>query len=147
MKIGTVRWFNIEKGRGYIHPDDGGPNIFVDRPAVERAGMSDLKIGQRIAFEIQRNERTGDISAVSLKVLAPATPAQFDRSLTTAKSFRHHLCLYFIGNVADLAARKNVTSIRCWLTRPALCLISRSACVSNDQGRCAADKKHRWKAI
>ena len=87
MKIGTVRWFNIEKGRGFIHPDDGGPNIFVDRPAVERAGMSDLKIGQRIAFEIQQNERTGDMSAVSLKVLAPATPAQFDRSLITANPF------------------------------------------------------------
>jgi cold shock protein len=84
MKIGTVRWFNVEKGRGYIHPDDGSPNIFVDRSAVEGAGMSDLKIGQRIVFEIHRNERTGDISAGSLKVLAPATSAPFDRSSATA---------------------------------------------------------------
>jgi CspA family cold shock protein len=87
MKIGTVRWFNIEKGRGYIHPDDGGPNIFVDRAAVEGAGLSDLKIGQRIVFEIQRNDRTGDMSAVSLKALAPATPAPFDRSFATANPF------------------------------------------------------------
>ena len=50
--IGTVRWFNLQKGRGYIHPDDGTPNIFVDRSAVEGAGMSELKEGQRIIFEI-----------------------------------------------------------------------------------------------
>ena len=87
MKIGTVRWFNLEKGRGYIHPDDGGPNIFVDRAAVEGAGLSDLKIGQRIVFEIQRNDRTGDMSAVSLKTLAPATTAPFDRSFATANPF------------------------------------------------------------
>ena len=87
MKIGTVRWFNLEKGRGYIHPDDGGHNIFVDRPAVEGAGLSDLKIGQRIVFEIQRNDRTGDMSAVSLKMLAPATPAPFDRLFATANPF------------------------------------------------------------
>jgi len=83
MKIGTVRWFNPEKGRGYIHPDDGSPNIFVDRSAVEGAGMSDLKIGQRIIFEIQQNEHTGDISAASLKMLAPATSAPLDRSFAT----------------------------------------------------------------
>ena len=94
-----------------IHPDDGGPNIFVDRSAVERAGLSDLKTGQRIIFEIQRDERTGEMSAVSLKVLAPATPAPFDRLLATANRFRHHLCLYLICNFADLAARKNVTSL------------------------------------
>lgn len=85
--IGTVRWFSLEKGRGYIHPDDGSPNILVESSAVEGAGLSGLKIGQRITFEIQRNERTGDMSAVSLKVLAPATPAPFDRSLATANPF------------------------------------------------------------
>jgi cold shock protein len=85
MKIGTVRWFNLEKGRGYIHPDDGGPNIFVDRAAVQGAGLSDLKIAQRVNFETQRNARTGDMSAVSLKVLAPATTAH--RSFATANPF------------------------------------------------------------
>jgi cold shock protein len=87
MNIGTVRWFNLEKGRGYIHPDDGSPNIFVDRSAVEGAGISDLKGGQRIIFEIQQSGRAGDMSAVSLKVLAPATSAPFDRSFATTNPF------------------------------------------------------------
>jgi cold shock protein len=87
MKIGTVRWFNLEKGRGYIHPDDGSPNVFIERSAVEAAGMTDLKIGQRIIFEIQRNERTGDTSAVSVQELAPATSTRFDHSFAAANPF------------------------------------------------------------
>ena len=43
MKIGTVRWFNLQKGYGYSHPDDGSPNVFVDKSVVESAGMSNLK--------------------------------------------------------------------------------------------------------
>ncbi len=85
--IGTVRWFNLQKGRGYIHPDDGTPNIFVDRAAVEGAGMSELKEGQRIIFEIQRSERTGETCAVSLKALAPATTPYLDRRLATTNPF------------------------------------------------------------
>jgi cold shock CspA family protein len=50
MNIGTVRWFNLEKGRGYIHPDDGSPNIFVEGSAVEGAGLIDLKTGQKDHF-------------------------------------------------------------------------------------------------
>jgi cold shock protein len=50
MKIGTVRWFSLQKGYGFIRPDDGSFNIFVDMSAVERSGMSDLKEGQRIHF-------------------------------------------------------------------------------------------------
>jgi cold shock protein len=67
MKIGTVRWFNLQKGYGFIHADDGSFNIFVDMCAVERAGISDIKEAQRVNFEIQRNERTGDMSAVSAR--------------------------------------------------------------------------------
>jgi cold shock protein len=48
MNIGTVKWFNPQKGYGYIHPDKGGPNIFVHISAVESAGMSALKGGQRV---------------------------------------------------------------------------------------------------
>ena len=51
MKIGTVKWFNLQKGYRFIHPDDGGRNIFVHIAAVESAGMSDLKEGQRVIFE------------------------------------------------------------------------------------------------
>ncbi len=77
--IGTVRLFNLRKGYGFIHADDGSFNIFVDISAVERAGMSDIKEGQRVNFEIQRNERTGDMSAVSLKALGSATITHLDR--------------------------------------------------------------------
>src|SRR5271154_4729635 len=87
MKIGTVKWFNLQKGYGFIHPDDGSPNILVRRSAVESAGMSDLNGGQRMIFEIQRNERTGDISAVSLKALVPATITYRERDLAPTNLF------------------------------------------------------------
>jgi len=61
MNIGTVRWFNPQKGHGFIHPDDGSPNIFVHMSAVESAGMSALEGGQRVIFEIQRDERTATL--------------------------------------------------------------------------------------
>jgi CspA family cold shock protein len=87
MKIGTVRWFNPKKGYGFIHPDDGSPNILVHRSAVESAGMSDLTGGQRIIFGIQRNERTGDMSAVSLKELMPTTTRHRDLDLAATNPF------------------------------------------------------------
>jgi cold shock protein len=84
MKIGTVKWFNLQKEYGFIRPDDGSPNIFVHMSAAKSAGMSDLKEGQRVIFEIQRHERTGDASAVSLKPLVYATtPSLEDRFATT----------------------------------------------------------------
>jgi cold shock protein len=69
MKTGTVKWFTLQKGYGFIHPDDGSPNIFVHISAVQSAGLSDLKEGQRVIFEIERDERTGSESAVSLAAL------------------------------------------------------------------------------
>jgi len=81
--IGTVRLFNLRKGYGFIHADDGSFNIFVDISAVERAGMSDLKEGQRVIFESQRNERTGDMSAVSLEAIGSETTTHFDRPFPT----------------------------------------------------------------
>ncbi len=74
MNIGTVKWFSLKKGYGFIHPDDGSPNIVVYMSAVESAGMSGLKEGQRVSFEIGRDARTGLASAVSLKTLATAAP-------------------------------------------------------------------------
>jgi CspA family cold shock protein len=87
MKIGTVKWFNLQKGYGFIHPDDGGPYIFVHIAAVESAGMSDLKEGQRVIFEIQRDERTGNASAVSLKAVVFATTPYLDDRFATTNPF------------------------------------------------------------
>jgi cold shock protein len=87
MNMGTVKWFNTQKGYGYIHPDDGGPNIFVHIAAVESAGMSDLKEGERVIFEIQGDERTGKASAVSLKPLVFATTPHLNGSFATANPF------------------------------------------------------------
>jgi cold shock protein len=70
MKSGTVRWFSLLKGYGFIHPDDGGPNILVDIFAVECAGMNRLNEGQRLTFEIRSDKRAGVASAVSLAPLA-----------------------------------------------------------------------------
>jgi cold shock protein len=87
MNVGTVRWFNPRKGYGYIHPDDGSPNVFVDRSAVESAGMSDLKGGQRVIFEIRRDDRTLNPSAVSLEALESATTHGFDDHFATTNPF------------------------------------------------------------
>jgi CspA family cold shock protein len=87
MKIGTVKWFNLEKGYGFIHPDDGSPNIFVHVSAVESAGMSDLKQGQRVIFEIKRDERSGKASAVSLKPLVFATTPPLEGRFATTNPF------------------------------------------------------------
>ena len=76
MKIGTVRWFNPQKGFGFIHPDDGSHNIVVRSSALANAGLSELKEGQRVSFEIQRDERTGDTSAVSLGDMSSASLKQ-----------------------------------------------------------------------
>jgi cold shock protein len=69
MKTGTVKWFNPQKGHGFIHPDDGSPNILVHLSAVHSAGMSCLEGGQRVIFEIQRDDRTGSVSAIALAPL------------------------------------------------------------------------------
>jgi CspA family cold shock protein len=67
MSKGTVKWFNNQKGFGFIQPDDGGKDVFVHISAVERAGMSTLNEGQKVAFEVIANRRTGKSSAENLK--------------------------------------------------------------------------------
>ena len=69
MATGTVKWFNATKGFGFIQPDAGGPDVFVHISAVERAGMRDLKDGQKISYEIVADKRTGKSSA---EYLTPA---------------------------------------------------------------------------
>jgi cold shock protein len=68
MAQGTVRWFNSQKGYGFIHPDGGGGDVFVHRSAVERSGLSTLQEGQKISFEMETG-RDGKTSAENLKNL------------------------------------------------------------------------------
>jgi CspA family cold shock protein len=67
MATGTVKWFNGQKGFGFIQPDDGGPDVFVHISAVERAGLHDLREGQKVSYEITQDRRTGKSSADQLK--------------------------------------------------------------------------------
>ncbi len=67
MTNGTVKWFNAVKGYGFITPDDGDKDAFVHISAVERAGLSDLKEGQRVEFELQPGQN-GKSSAENLKL-------------------------------------------------------------------------------
>ena len=67
MATGTVKWFNAEKGYGFIQPDEGGKDVFVHVSAVEQAGMRNLQEGQKIAYEVVADRRTGKSSASSLQ--------------------------------------------------------------------------------
>jgi CspA family cold shock protein len=67
MATGTVKWFNTQKGFGFIQPDDGSRDVFVHISAVERAGMYDLKEGQKLNFDIVADKRTGKSSAGNLR--------------------------------------------------------------------------------
>ena len=69
MPIGTVKWYNPQKGFGFIQPDDGGKAAFVHVSAVERAGMTDLREGQKISFELVTDKRSGKASADKLKAV------------------------------------------------------------------------------
>lgn len=66
MPVGTVKFFNTEKGYGFIQPDDGSPDNFVHISAVERAGMNTLNKEQRVKYELQTDQR-GKTSAVDLE--------------------------------------------------------------------------------
>jgi CspA family cold shock protein len=67
MASGTVKWFNNQKGFGFIQPDDGGKDVFVHISAVERAGMIGLNEGQKLLFELVADRRTGKSSAGNLR--------------------------------------------------------------------------------
>ena len=66
MITGTVKWFNAQKGYGFIQPDDGSQDVFVHISAVERSGIGNLHEGQKVTFEKERGDR-GKTSAVNLK--------------------------------------------------------------------------------
>ena len=69
MSQGTVKWFNGQKGFCFIQPDDGSKDVFVHISAVERAGMQSLNEGQKIAFEVVADRRTGKSSADNLRAV------------------------------------------------------------------------------
>jgi cold shock protein len=70
MTTGTVKWFNSTKGFGFIQPDNGGPDAFVHISAVERAGMREIVEGQKIGYDLERDNKSGKMSACNLKAAA-----------------------------------------------------------------------------
>jgi CspA family cold shock protein len=69
VATGTVKWFNSEKGYGFIQPDDGSPDVFVHISAVERSGLQDLKDGQKLSYEPTKDRRSGKTAAEDLRAL------------------------------------------------------------------------------
>ena len=67
MNTGIVKWFNNQKGFGFIQPSNGGSDVFVHISAVERAGMSTLNEGQKVSFDIVADRRTGKSAAENLR--------------------------------------------------------------------------------
>jgi cold shock protein len=67
MNKGTVKWFNGQKGFGFIQPESGNKDVFVHISAVERAGMSTLNEGQKVTFDIVADRRTGKSAAENLR--------------------------------------------------------------------------------
>jgi cold shock protein len=69
LSKGTVKWFNNQKGFGFIAPETGGNDVFVHISAVERSGMTSLSEGQKVSFEIVADRRTGKSAAENLRVV------------------------------------------------------------------------------
>ena len=69
MIKGTVKWFNSAKGFSFIAPDNGGNDAFVHISAVERAGLGDLREGQKLSFDLVSDRKSGKMSADNLKNL------------------------------------------------------------------------------
>ena len=66
MATGTVKWFNGQKGYGFIQPDEGGADVFVHISAVQRSGLNGLDEGQKVTYEIVKDKRTGKSAADNL---------------------------------------------------------------------------------
>ena len=67
MSSGTVKWFNSTKGFGFIQPNDGGADVFVHISAVERAGMGSLNEGDKVSYELEKDRKSGKMSAGQLQ--------------------------------------------------------------------------------
>lgn len=70
MTTGTVKWFNVQKGFGFIAQDDGSKDAFVHISAVERSGLGNLQEGQKIGFDLVPDQKSGKLSAENLKAIA-----------------------------------------------------------------------------
>jgi cold shock protein len=69
MATGVVKWFNATKGFGFIQPDSGGQDVFVHISAVERSGLGSLSEGQKISFEVEKDQRSGKMAAAQLQAV------------------------------------------------------------------------------
>jgi len=67
MQVGTVKFYNDQKGYGFIQPDDGSKDVFVHATALERAGMRALREGQKVSFDTQEDGRSGKISVGNIQ--------------------------------------------------------------------------------
>jgi cold shock protein len=69
MATGTVKFFNTQKGYGFIIQDGGGPDVFVHISAVERSGMHNLNEGQKLSYDVQDDPRSGKAAAANLQAV------------------------------------------------------------------------------
>ena len=69
MATGTVKFFNFQKGFGFIVQDNGGPDAFVHISAVERAGMSNLNEGQKLSFDVEADRKNGKSAATNVETV------------------------------------------------------------------------------
>lgn len=67
MQIGTVKFYNDQKGYGFIQPSDGSKDVFVHATALERAGMNGLREGQKVSFDTQEDRKTGKIAVGNIQ--------------------------------------------------------------------------------
>lgn len=69
MATGVVKWFDVDKGYGFLKPDDKSPDVFIHITALKRAGIEDLQDGQRVSYELVSNPKNGKASAEQLQLV------------------------------------------------------------------------------
>lgn len=69
MQVGTVKFYNDQKGFGFIQPEDGGKDVFVHATALERAGINGLREGQKVSFDTQEDRRSGKVAVDKIQTL------------------------------------------------------------------------------
>lgn len=69
MQVGTVKFYNDQKGFGFIAPDNGGPDVFVHATALERAGIQNLSEGQKVSFDTEKDSRSGKMAVGTISAV------------------------------------------------------------------------------